>query len=136
MDLHGSPVRWALTGQKRGADSRREVADEKSHRATRRRLLCAHCELPITSEEERIEVAERHEHICTNPHGFAYRIGCFAVAPGAAGIGRAESFWSWFPGYSWQLVLCRGCHSHLGWLFRAASTGFYGLILDRLVPEA
>ena len=100
----------------------------------RRALLCAQCEYPITSDRERIQIRDRHEHTCTNPHGFAYRIGCFRKAWGCLGLGAPESYWSWFPGYSWQLALCRSCHGHLGWMFRAAADRFYGLILDRLIP--
>lgn len=127
---------WALKGDRTGdrtadIDAERDSGDGRDPR----RLVCVRCQLPITSEHARIEVLGQHEHTCTNPHGFAYRIGCFAAAPGCVGVGQPESFWSWFPGYSWQLVLCRACHAHLGWLFRAADSGFHGLILDRLAPE-
>ncbi|MCG8423412.1 MAG: cereblon family protein [Proteobacteria bacterium] len=138
MDTNAQSVLWALKDRDRARtrDEQEQVDSEDSAGKTRRRILCGRCEFSITGEEERIEIAERHEHTCTNPHGFAYRIGCFAQAPGCIGIGRTETYWSWFPGYSWQLVLCRACQTHLGWLFRAASTGFYGLILDRLITES
>ena len=115
------------------ADSKQETGE--SHQ----RLLCARCEFVITTSDARMAINDQHEHSCVNPHGFVFRIGCFARAPGCVGIGRAESYWSWFPGYSWQLVLCRACHAHLGWHFRAGGTGgtgFHGLILDRLRPES
>jgi hypothetical protein len=117
------------------ADQDPDPDQDPAERVSRQRLLCAQCRLEITSDEARIEVAGQHEHTCANPHGFAFHIGCFASAPGCAGVGRAETYWSWFPGYSWRLVLCRGCHAHLGWLFAAGGARFYGLILDRLVRD-
>lgn len=76
----------------------------------------------------------RHEHSVRNPHELAFRIGCFADAPGCAQRGPATRAWSWFPGYSWQVAVCAGCHVHLGWRYRGADPeSFYGLILNRLV---
>lgn len=98
-------------------------------------LLCAACRHPVTDDRQRIRVADQHEHVCTNPHGFVYRIGCFREAPGCAGVGPHDSAFSWFPGYTWQIALCRGCHGHLGWRFRAGPDRFHGLILDRLVED-
>ena len=44
---------------------------------------------------------------------------------------KCELF-SWFPGYTWQIIHCSECYSHLGWEFRASSRhlrpkSFYGL---------
>ena len=130
-----SPALWALKGTQKSRAPTVTIRSEDRESDAHRRLLCAQCKALITDRKTQIEAAGSHEHTCTNPHGFAYRIGCFAAAPGCIAIGRAESYWSWFPGYSWQLVLCRACHAHLGWHFRAASSAFYGLILDRLIPE-
>jgi hypothetical protein len=102
----------------------------------RRLLLCAACRLPVTDDRQRIEMADRHEHVCTNPHGFAYRIGCFRDAPGCAAVGPQDSAFSWFPGYTWQIAVCRRCHGHLGWVFRSGAERFHGLILDRLVEDS
>lgn len=33
--------------------------------------------------------------------------------------GPPETQDSWFPGYSWTITYCRGCRSHLGWMFRS-----------------
>eukprot|EP00282_Hemiselmis_andersenii_P024904 CAMPEP_0172015516 /NCGR_PEP_ID=MMETSP1041-20130122/10523_1 /TAXON_ID=464988 /ORGANISM="Hemiselmis andersenii, Strain CCMP439" /LENGTH=214 /DNA_ID=CAMNT_0012670385 /DNA_START=19 /DNA_END=663 /DNA_ORIENTATION=- len=41
---------------------------------------------------------------------------------------------SWFPGYSWDVVVCQKCDGwrHLGWRFSSASTGesFFALIVE------
>jgi hypothetical protein len=98
-----------------------------------RALACAACRRRITRPSARIAIAGRHEHTCTNPHGFRYRIGCFAFAEGLAPFGNPSSYWSWFPGFSWQVQNCGGCRALLGWLFVRPDERFYGLILDELV---
>lgn len=102
------------------------------------RLLCSVCRQPVTSKEQRREMAGKMSHVCANPHGFVFEIGCFAQAWGCRGVGPYTTEYSWFPGYAWQIVQCRQCSSHLGWRFTPVQTegpGFYGLIMDRLVEE-
>ena len=99
-------------------------------------LACSRCEYRLTSDQDRTTVNERHEHTFMNPHAFAYHIGCFGNAPGAAGYGAATTEFTWFPGYAWQLAHCRGCGVHLGWKFQADSHSFFGLVLDRLVRRS
>ncbi len=101
-----------------------------------KRLYCAGCRWPVTSEDQRILIQDRHEHRFRNPHGFMFEIGCFAAAPGCGHVGEASEQWTWFPGYSWQVVVCGSCGMHLGWRYRnRAGEGFYGLILENLVAE-
>lgn len=123
-------------GEARGRAPGAGVAErsEDGERSLRRALLCAGCRHPVTTERERMQVRDRHEHTCANPHGFVYRIGCFRQAPGCVAVGAPDHDFSWFPGYAWQVALCRRCQVHLGWRFRAGGDGFHGLVLDRLVP--
>jgi hypothetical protein len=72
-----------------------------------------------------------HEHTFMNPAGVRYTVGCYASAPGCIAEGERSAVWTWFPGYAWQIELCRSCGTHLGWSFHGASV-FYGLIVDRL----
>ena len=95
-------------------------------------LACAACLAAVTTTDARIEVGGQHEHSFVNPHGYTYRIGCFASAPGCAGDGPSSTFWTWFPGYAWQIAYCARCGEHLGWVFRSEAHRFLGLILDRL----
>ena len=90
-------------------------------------------QLEITSSAERIAVDGRHEHTFANPYGFVFRIGCFAAAVGVVAIGPVSGEFAWFAGHTWQIEQCARCGAHLGWLFRAAATGFHGLVLDSLV---
>lgn len=125
----------------RGPETRPETPEGKLRREPRRTededggavLACAVCLRPITTTGAGIEAGGAHEHTFTNPHGFRYRIGCFARVEGCIAVGEPSAYWSWFPGYRWQIEICEGCSEHLGWLFRSSDHGFHGLILDRLV---
>lgn len=97
-----------------------------------RRIFCAACRHLITHQDERIEMSGRHEHSCTNPAGYTFRIGCFREAGGCVGSGAATEAHTWFRGYAWRVALCGCCDRHLGWRFEAPADHFYGLILGRL----
>lgn len=129
-----SPLRARGEGRQRAPGAGAGERAEDRERSLGRALLCASCRHLVTTDRERIQMRDRHEHTCTNPHGFVYRVGCFREAPGCVAVGAPEHDFSWFPGYAWQVVLCRRCHAHLGWLFRAGGERFHGLVLDRLVP--
>jgi hypothetical protein len=98
-------------------------------------LACSACGQAITTAAARIHVGGSHEHRFTNPHGFQFHIGCFSEAPGCAVAGEPSTFFTWFPGHSWQVEGCSRCDAHLGWLFRSAGHGFHGLVLGRLVER-
>jgi hypothetical protein len=100
-----------------------------------RRLVCRACAATITSERERVEMAGAQEHTKQNPAGFVFRIGCFRAAPGCVEVGPEVAEHSWFAGYTWQIALCGGCFTHLGWAFRAERDRFHGLVVDRLRAE-
>ena len=42
-----------------------------------KRLLCAACATPITTDANRISVNGGHAHTFTNPNGVTYQITCF-----------------------------------------------------------
>jgi hypothetical protein len=109
--------------------------DESSNASTEERRLvrCAKCGHALTDAKARMEKDGAHRHDFVNPAGVAFRIGCFRDAPGCIEVGDGESFWSWFSGYAWRHALCGKCAAHVGWSYRAASDGFYGLIVDRIV---
>jgi hypothetical protein len=62
-----------------------------------------------------------------------HRIGCFAVATHLREVGSPETAFSWFPGFSWQIVICQTCRTHLGWIYRCAGDRFTGLLVNQLV---
>lgn len=97
-----------------------------------RALVCTACEQRITTPAAAIEIAGRHDHECVNPHGWRWRIGCFATAEGLVPLGEAENEWSWFPGFTWQIQNCARCGQLMGWLYRSGDQTFFGLILAHL----
>jgi hypothetical protein len=99
---------------------------------TARVLVCSACGRRITTPDARIEVGGRHEHECVNPHGYRWRIGCFAAAEGVDLASEPESYWSWFPGFTWQIENCAACRQLMGWLYRSGDQQFHGLVLEHL----
>lgn len=95
-------------------------------------IRCAACGARVTHERERLTMNGSHEHEFMNPSGIRFLVQCFANASGCASEGERSSVWSWFPSFAWQVEICRGCSTHLGWSFHGART-FYGLVKDRLV---
>jgi hypothetical protein len=95
-----------------------------------RTFVCARCRAEITSVDAKLQMSGAFEHILCNPHGHVFRIGCFSEAPGAASAGEANAFFTWFPGYSWRVAICRSCLAHLGWSY--GDEAFWGLVLDAL----
>jgi len=95
--------------------------------------LCALCRRKITSEDQALEVNGLHRHTFFNPAGLVFEIGCFSDAQGCRPEGPPSTHFSWFAGTCWQIALCRGCDTHLGWLFQGTEERFYGLIINRLV---
>jgi len=94
-------------------------------------IVCKLCGYRITSESAKIMVNNSHVHTCTNPAGIIYTFGCFQDAPGITATGTASSEYTWFTGYSWQILVCSNCNEHLGWLFRNGDI-FFALIVDKL----
>jgi hypothetical protein len=116
------------------AAQEQEQQDEQQQGLARgERILCRQCLQLITSTAERIEIGGGHQHTFANPAGLLFQIGCFRRAQGCAAAGQPEAEWSWFQGYSWQVVLCSSCATHMGWLYTGSGDSFYGLILHRLL---
>ncbi len=97
------------------------------------RLVCVRCGARITDSSARVDIDGSHDHYFVNPHGYDFRIGCFAIAPGCVAHGPTSGDFTWFPGHTWQLAHCQSCTLHLGWMFRSPRRHFHGLILARLV---
>jgi len=108
-------------------EDREETVDKNWH------ILCAECSQAITGDSERIEVNGAHEHTFVNPSGIIFQIGCFAGVSGTQISGAVTEQWSWFKGYSWRIVCCSRCGTHLGWVYMGRDEIiFFGLILSRL----
>lgn len=124
------------TGEQRAGWNAPGSGEAGQDEAKPRFLLCKTCRAKITPEDARVEVRGRHVHVFCNPYGLVFEIGCFAEAQGSAAYGPPSPEFTWFPGYEWQVALCRGCGAHLGWRYVGIHGGeFHGLILAHLVGE-
>ena len=109
-----------------------EVEIERGGVTLTRAIRCAACGQVVTDESLRIERLGRHVHMCSNPAGVEFAVACFASAQGLSVASNPSREWSWFPGYAWQIELCDGCGTHLGWKYTSVDGSFHGLIVDRL----
>lgn len=109
-------------------------ADERERGEDERPIRCRACGRVVTTQGAKISVHGAHEHRRVNPSGVGFHLGCFADAPGCLAEGTPTTFWTWFPGYAWQIASCRGCGDHLGWAFQG-ERAFFALILPHLVEE-
>ncbi|MFB6374230.1 MAG: cereblon family protein [Bradymonadaceae bacterium] len=111
-----------------------EVTEEEteSEEEEEEAVLCGECGHEVTARRHKTSVDGGFEHSFVNPAGILYQIGCFEEAPGVGATGEESEEFTWFEGYSWQVVICRDCMAHLGWKYWSSEHTFYGLILPRL----
>lgn len=95
-------------------------------------VRCRNCNYKIALLADKIKIDNADTHIFENPAGIFFRVVCFSEAPGSIIISDYVDENTWFSGYLWSITLCRSCNSHLGWNYSSGSSGFYGLIADRL----
>jgi len=99
-------------------------------------ILCRQCHQVLTNPSERTSIQGSHQHTFANPHGVVFQIGCFRSVRNCGYVGPATSEWSWFRGYSWRILVCSMCLTHLGWLYASnGNESFSGLILDRIIES-
>lgn len=132
--IQSCQIPYKLREDPGGAVVSATVPDAENERSegSEKALRCRTCGVVVTSERERIGRAGQHLHTFFNPAGIVYEIGCFDRAPGCLQQGDPSDEFSWFAGYTWQVVICIGCLEHLGWYFSHAADHFFGLILTRL----
>jgi hypothetical protein len=133
METTAGLVRFDSLNWQRSRLRQPKDQDSREEKDESGRLYCATCGRLITRQDQQVPVGGAQIHTFRNPHGLVFKIGCFATAPGCDQVGEATEEWTWFPGYSWQVAVCMGCGSHLGWRYLSrAGDGFYGLILRQL----
>ncbi len=119
------------------ADADSHATVTSSRNSGKNHLLCRGCRFAVTKESWAIQINQAHRHTFANPHGIVFEIRCFSQAPGCAPVSRPSLEFSWFSGFSWQIVVCRRCQMHLGWRFyQAEGFHFFGLITDHLISSS
>ena len=119
-----------ITKKARGVSPHADDTDSSNEE----KFVCEVCRYFITTTSSRIELFGGHVHNRINPAGFVFRLGLFADAPGVVAVTEPSLEFSWFSGYAWQIVVCRGCLEHLGWEFRDEKR-FFALLPEKLVVE-
>ncbi len=74
-----------------------------------------------------------------NPGGYVHETLTLYSARRLYLVGSPSTEFSWFPGYSWTIAQCRGCHSHMGWKFTACDKKlhpkkFWGISRQNIRP--
>ena len=103
-------------------------------RFAQKSIRCKCCSQPITTFEQRIQIAGSHIHHKTNPAEINFCFGCFVDANGCTREYSYTKEHSWFPSYSWCLAICSSCGTHLGWHWQTSDeiNSFFGLIIEKL----
>lgn len=107
-----------------GADRKTNLLDDDT-------LHCVACDAEIARTRWTIRRNDDHEHTVFNPAGQVFTILCFREAPDVAAVGDPSGEFTWFKGFEWKIVLCRGCNAHLGWQYIGTDI-FFGLIKPEL----
>ena len=110
-------------------------SDSDADTERERSIICKFCNYIVTYRDNIIEINGSHSHVCTNPAGNTYRIGCFSNADGCMIHGELTIEYTWFPGFLWNYAVCAQCNNHLGWFYQASKQAFYGLILNNLIEN-
>ncbi|QJB56068.1 cereblon family protein [Pseudodesulfovibrio sp. zrk46] len=118
-----------------GADVDLDEKTESTRGNGGRKLVCKLCHSVITRPDLAMEVDGKHRHVFFNPHGYVFELGCFASAKNITPSGPKTDEFTWFPGYTWQVVACSHCASLLGWRYTGDNGGFYGLITTALIEK-
>lgn len=83
-------------------------------------VRCKTCKTAIAKRSDMLVMSsEGPLGAYVNPHGCVHEILTLNKANGLALYGRAETEYSWFPGYAWTVASCSTCETHMGWLFTA-----------------
>ena len=138
--MHTAPtidfLREDEAGDDSGTDAEKspiEQLEDEERFAEQEEINCVNCGERITRPQFRTQMSGKHEHACVNPAGILFEIGCFSQVEGCQQVGPESDEFTWFEGYTWQISICNGCGTHLGWRFWSPDHVFWGLILNRLV---
>lgn len=98
-------------------------------------FICVYCSNIITSPEHITEISGSHHHKFINPSGIAFHIRSFSQARGCLSSGEPTREFTWFPGYSWSIVYCSQCFTHMGWLYESGASSFFGIISEKITEN-
>ena len=98
---------------------------------------CSSCSYPIVKQSDLISfTASGISSVFVNPHGLTFRVVTSkAVMPTAVDFdgSRPSTDSTWYRGYGWTIIYCRGCGAHLGWRYDYMPDNCAGLAGKRVV---
>ncbi|XP_063702361.1 protein cereblon [Culicoides brevitarsis] len=106
-------------------------------------FCCKRCNNRVASYDDLFAMSKQGQSLFCNPHGYVHETVTFTkiIENSSYVVDRPSTEFSWFPGYAWQILLCNGCHVHLGWKFMSTKKNlkprkFYGLSGKSLTVES
>ncbi|CAN7998462.1 unnamed protein product [Ixodes hexagonus] len=103
-------------------------------------LTCKECGSKMAERGDVFSMSQQGpQGAYVNPHGYIHEMITVRKASGVYLNGRPSSQYSWFPGYAWTILQCRGCHGHVGWKFSSVQRNlvprkFWGLCRAAIKP--
>jgi hypothetical protein len=96
-------------------------------------IVCRQCRQRLSRPSESTIINGAHRHTFANPSGIVFEIACYRNVQGCTSAGQPSTEFAWFAGHTWQIIICAGCLTHLGWRFVSNQGGqFHGFIVDRI----
>jgi hypothetical protein len=124
------------SGSQRQSDIKSKAEDSPSPEDESSWIICRQCRQRLTRASHGLSIDGSHQHTFANPSGIVFEIACYYPVSGITLVGSRSTEFAWFAGHTWQIGICSGCRTHLGWLFTASEARmFYALIEDRIVEE-
>ncbi len=124
------------TGPQRQSDAESEPDNAPAPEDASSWIVCRQCRQRLTRSSHGRSIDVSHKHTFANPSGIVFEIACYYPVSGITLVGARSTEFSWFAGHSWQIGICSGCRTHLGWLFSGRDAQlFYALITDRIMEE-
>jgi hypothetical protein len=124
------------TGPQFQSDAESKTDDAPSSEETTLWIVCRQCRKRLTKASHGLSIDGSHKHTFANPSGIVFEIACYYPVSGITLVGMQSTEFAWFSGYRWQIGICSGCRTHLGWLFSGSQAQlFYALIVDRIREE-
>ncbi|KAL5516592.1 hypothetical protein EMCRGX_G001974 [Ephydatia muelleri] len=105
-------------------------------------LCCADCGEEIAKKEHIFSMSvDGPLASYVNPGGYVHDTLTVLEATSVERMGLPSTENSWFPGYQWTILNCKGCLTHKGWCFEATRENlrpvrFYGLTRSSLVLKS
>uniref|UniRef100_A0A336K518 CSON000081 protein n=1 Tax=Culicoides sonorensis TaxID=179676 RepID=A0A336K518_CULSO len=106
-------------------------------------FCCKRCNNRVANYNDLFAMSKQGQTLFCNPSGYVHETVTFTkiVENSSYVVDRPSTEFTWFPGYAWQILLCNGCHVHLGWKFLATKKNlkprkFYGLSGKSLTVES